>query len=1199
MTESGKILVQETLQRGRLQGKRMLLGAAGRGFGFGLALSAILIVAGAFLNLPAGVRAAAFLLVLSIALGPFVTALIRIVPSMFDAEESARATERESADMHERLVPAVQILRARDDSKTGYSHDLVDAFIDDVLSRLRSIDVGTLPSHAFARRGLLIAGAGVVVLAAVLAVLGVERSGGAARRYASAFMELGPKAPVQFAVEPGNAVIARGTAIALAARVSGTPAPGILETRGDPKSPWKETTLPASERYEHRIAKVDESFEYRFGQGRDRSETYRVDAIAPTTVSVEEIRYRYPEYTGLAPASITDGGGDLSAVKGTKAEVFFRPSNAPRRAALLREKDPPLNLEGADAGLYRAELSILQEDTYRVEIEDQTGTVNSDPITHRIQPLTDEAPFIRLLEPGEDRDLDESLKATLRYSAIDDYGLGPVVLRFESSRAPGQEHQVKIFTPKGRSPEISQSYEWTLSDLDLLPGDAVTYFLEVSDRNSVDGPSTSRTRSFVLRFPSLGEIYSEIEEGQKTSIDDMKEVAGEIKKVEEKVEQIGREMLKKGEASWENKQEMQRALETQQKLSTELQRIQESVDRNMQSLLQSEFMSFEALQKMEQLQKLLDEVTNEEMKKALDKLREALEQNDGRKEQEIADFQKAQEELMKNLDRVIENLKQFRMEEKLKAAVRRLEELAARQERVNEDLQMPDQAGEKAQEKDAKENADDKKALDEKNGAETDDDSSADSNEKQNEDEAKKESSQKDAEAQEKKGSEKSGEESAQEDSEKKSDKENERLAEQEKALSEETKKLEKEIEDLANMVKELRDAHEQEGMDQVSKEMKQKEIPKTMGEMSQNMEKSESDKAEEQGEKALTELRETLTALTQQQQSMSAHQITINQAAINRAVRDLLSLSEDEESLAGNLEEIPRNTVSATRGFADEQRRLIQGAERVDKMLEEVAKGTPIMESAIGKTLEHGVESMRESAYGLESGAVQAANQEGEKAVDDLNAVVIQLLRAAQSMSSCPSGNPMSGAMQQLQQLSKDQEKLNQMMQQLREEMKSSPSHRLQGHMQSLADEQARIQKELQKIMNEIGEGGGLLGSLDDVSQKLDDVAQRMKQGDLGDQVVKDQQWALTRLLDSQRSIRERDFGKERRSKTGEELGQLTPPSELPGGIDDPMRDLREDLLKALDRRYPPKYEELIKRYFRSLSREENTTPTPPPDLP
>jgi hypothetical protein len=159
---------------------------------------------------------------------------------------------------------------------------------------------------------------------------------------------------------------------------------------------------------------------------------------------------------------------------------------------------------------------------------------------------------------------------------------------------------------------------------------------------------------------------------------------------------------------------------------------------------------------------------------------------------------------------------------------------------------------------------------------------------------------------------------------------------------------------------------------------------------------------------------------------------------------------------------------------------------------------------------------------------------------------------------------------------------------------MKAGKSRRLQGHMQSLAEEQRRIQGELEKLLGEIGEGGGLLGKLDDVSKKLDDVAERMNRGDTGDEVLKDQEWALTRLLDSQRSIRERDFGKERRSETGEAQGERTSPSDLPEGLEELDRDLREDLLKALDRRYPSKYEELVKRYFRSLSREERA-----PDLP
>ena len=55
-----------------------------------------------------------------------------------------------------------------------------------------------------------------------------------------------------------------------------------------------------------------------------------------------------------------------------------------------------------------------------------------------------------------------------------------------------------------------------------------------------------------------------------------------------------------------------------------------------------------------------------------------------------------------------------------------------------------------------------------------------------------------------------------------------------------------------------------------------------------------------------------------------------------------------------------------------------------------------------------------------------------------------------------------------------------------------------------------------------------------------------------------------------------------------------ILPPSALPDGLEDRERNLREDLLRALERRYPPKYEELIKRYFRSLSESETV-----PDLP
>ncbi len=1219
MTGTAKELLREVGRLRRHQTFRESAGAAAQGLGLAAAVGGLLLAADRVLSFPAPARAVLAFAVLAAAGVPLALALLRRLPAHRSAENAARASEREAQGLRDRLVPAIQILGARDDARTGYSDELVDAFAEDVLRRTRETRPESLPYNRVAQRRLLLGGAGILAAAGILGALGLEASRTGVLRFASALAEIGPRPPARFEVTPGNVSIPRGSSVTLAARVAVeskdapaatlAPVPGsaVLETRSGPEEAWKATALAAASTLEHTIPAVEASFEYRFGAGRDRSAAFRVDALDAPSVRIEEVRYTYPEYTGLAPRSADDGSGDLAAVKGTRAELVVRASSEPREASLDREKGGALPLTPAEEGRLVASVPILEDDVYRLRVEDRIGVANADPIAYQIRSLTDEPPFIRVLEPGEDRDLDESLQVALRWSALDDYGLGPVALRYETSRDPGNLRTLELSTPKGRVPEASGTSPWSLAELDLLPGDTITYFLETRDNDAVSGPKSARTRSYVLRFPSLAEIYAEIDEGQEHSIDRMKDVAEEIRKVEEKVEKIGREILKEGESSWESRQEMQRALESQEKMAAELQRIQDQVQQNMQSLLESEFMSFEALQKMEQLQKLLDEATTQEMKEALEKLREALDPEDGgRPDQELEDFAKAQEELMKHLDRVIENLKQFRLEEKLKAAVRELEELAARQERVNDDHSELAKRDDAASDDEEKSGGEEKAGEDSESGEETKPEGSA-----KDEEAAGDESEGEKSKGQESKGGEQEdaagekqesarGEEQERspedgKDSEKKSAAPRERLAEEEKRLAEETKKLEEELKELSEMVEEMRDAQDQQGMEKVAEDMQSKDIPQTMGEMSEGMQEKRDEEAREKGEKALTELRETLAALSNQQQSMSMRMIAISQAAINRAVRDLLAVSTDEEDLAGILEEIPRNPVSATRAFADEQRRLLQGTERVDAMLDEVAKGTPLMESAVGKTLEQGMNSMREAASGLESGAVQLANQEGERAVDELNAVVIQLLRTVESMSSCPSGNPMSGAMQQLQQLSQDQEKLNETMRQRRDQMKGMKSgKRLQGHLQSLADEQGRIQRELEKLLGEIGEGGGLLGKLDDVSKKLDDVAGRMERGEIGDDLLKDQDWALTRLLDSQRSIRERDFGKERRSETAQELGESLPPSELPSDIEDVERDLREDLLKALDRRYPPKYEDLIKRYFRSLSREERT-----PDLP
>jgi hypothetical protein len=1194
MTEGARRLREAAARLGSHQTTRLLGGAALRGLGLGLGLLAAALLADRFLPLPALARAAAFLAAVALPPAAVGHALFRRLPALRSAEEAARATETQAAELRERLVPALQVLDTRDDARTGYSTELVDAFVDDTAAAVERVRAASLPYNAGFRSGAWTAAAGAALALIAGVAAGPAGVGHGLLRLAGALGELGPRPGATFLVEPGDVSVPRGEPVTIAARVDHArvedgSARATLQWRTHEDAPWTDVGLAGSltasgaqagvpvARFEHRFDSVRDSFRYRFSHGGALSSEFGVQAVPPPSLTIDEVRYHYPDYTGLPVRSEKNGGGDLAAVKGSAAEILVRSTNQPRVARLELESGAAQELAPGEDGRLTARVEIVQEDAYTLFVEDELGLTNPNPLTYRIRALADEAPFIRLLEPGEDRDLDETLRVTLRFSAVDDFGLGPVKLVWEVSRHEGRSEERVVHRPAERRTELNERWEWDLAPLGLLPGDDVVYHLEVSDNNAVDGPSTARTRDYVLRFPTLGEIYAEIDESGESSIEDLQEMSDQAKRVEEQVEELSREILKQGDSSWENRKEVERALQTQEQLAQELKRIQDEIGSNMDQLAESEFSTLEALQKMEQIRKLMDEVATDQMKEALEKLRRALEETNPRRMQEdLAEFRMSQEELMEQLDRIAENLKQFRMEERLKAAVRQMEELAARQEHVNDELRR---ATEPRDEKAGEESRDEK-------GDEKGDDAEGDRTEEPD-DAARGEDSEKGEES--KRGEEPSGERASEQPESL------ENLARQEDALAEEAKRLEQELKDVAEMTRELRDAQDQKSMDEVARRMESGDVPETMGEMSEQMRGGEQEQAEESGEKALTELRDLLTQLQQAQQGMAMRQIQISQAAINRAVRDLLSISGDEEKLAADLGEMPSSTNSATRAFADEQHLLIQGATRVEDMLKEVAKDTPLMDSALGQQLKDSIKGMKEAAYGLENGAVHMARDDGARAVEDLNAVVIALLQASQNMSSCASGMPTSGFMQQLQELSGDQQKLNDALQQLMREGGSPLDRRLQAQLKSLAQEQQRIKEQLQQLLDEAGQGQGLLGRLDQVTEKLDEVARKLAEGRLDDETIREQDWALTRLLDSQRSLRERDFGRQRESRTGEDLADLLSPDALPEGLDDAQRDLREDLLKALDRRYPPKYEELIRRYFRSLSEE----PQPRPDLP
>jgi hypothetical protein len=217
---------------------------------------------------------------------------------------------------------------------------------------------------------------------------------------------------------------------------------------------------------------------------------------------------------------------------------------------------------------------------------------------------------------------------------------------------------------------------------------------------------------------------------------------------------------------------------------------------------------------------------------------------------------------------------------------------------------------------------------------------------------------------------------------------------------------------------------------------------------------------------------------------------------------------------------------------------------------------------------------------------------------MSSLNRAAMQMGSAMQSMqqNGGSGGMGMAGLMSRLGQMVGQQGSINQGTEKLMpgqggeggDQQQLTPAQ--QAAAQRLGGEQGSLQEGLKKLADEAKKSGDfskLLGDLDKVADEMKEVQTDLTQGNVNPETMQKEDRILSRLLDSQRSTRERDFEQRRKSETGKD----NIPHEAPANIDLTTQEgkdkLHEEMLKILQGKYSKDYEDLIKKYFDELEQQ------------
>jgi hypothetical protein len=218
------------------------------------------------------------------------------------------------------------------------------------------------------------------------------------------------------------------------------------------------------------------------------------------------------------------------------------------------------------------------------------------------------------------------------------------------------------------------------------------------------------------------------------------------------------------------------------------------------------------------------------------------------------------------------------------------------------------------------------------------------------------------------------------------------------------------------------------------------------------------------------------------------------------------------------------------------------------------------------------------------------AASQQAE-AMKSLNEAASMMQGSIESMMQGSGQGGMMSLMQQMGQMSQQQMGLNNLTQKLQQGNQGQLTSSEQAELQRIQQQQEVIRKSLEELNREArrtGESRKIPANLENIVKEMEEVISDMNSQRLDDKLIQKQERILSRMLDAQRSMNERDFEKQRESFTGENFNRESP-DELNLNSAKQRDIIKDELNRAANEGYKKDYENLIRKYFEELQKENN----------
>jgi hypothetical protein len=830
-----------------------------------------------------------------------------------------------------------------------------------------------------------------------------------------------------------------------------------------------------------------------------------------------QAKLTYPAYTRLPATFLPPNNGEITALKGTRVDLEIETNKKLSGAWLLFQDSARVALSIVENKAW-GNFKVEHDARYQVIVQDNDSISNYQPVQYSVFALTDEVPYVEIARPGQDLDLGDELAIPLLINLRDDFGFSSLLLKGRHIHA-GSTGDTSEFSLPLPLKVLDQNravadFNWDLSPLYLIPDDYLEYFAEVSDNDVITGPKTSRSKSYIIRLPSLVEILEQTDEALSEQLDKTQDIARETKELKEKLDEINREMKREEELSWERKQQLQDQLNKQNKAMEKLDEIQKELEDLTNSLDNQKMLSPETLEKFFELQKMFQDLASPELMEAMNELQKALENTNMEElKKAMEQFTLSMEEFEQKIERTYELLKRVQLEQKMDELNRMAEKLLEEQKEVNKNI----------------------------------------NEEKLSNPEQK------------------------------------EQLADKEGNLEKNTRFFEEKLEDVEKEFQELLGEIARD-LEKAREYMQEQQPAEQMQQMQQQIQQGQVNRAQRSGQELEKKLAMMQSMMQQAQQNMKQMQKQEVLQAMQKVQQDLLRASFQQEQLMERSEQTDVASSQIT-DIARQQAQMQENTNYIIKEMIDISQKTFFLSPQMSQTMSSLMAEMGNALESLENRRPGRAANSQKKAMSNFNQAILSMQNSMNQLKQSGSASGFEQFMEQLQQMAGQQGQLNQETLSL---FQQQGKGRLQPSPEALAQmaaQQEMIRQSLEGLTEQAGTRQDVLGRLGELGEEMEEVIDNLKKQKLDRKVIERQEQILSRMLDAQKSVREKEYSKKRQAER-ENTSIAKSPPELKQEMLERENKLRKEMLNALKEGYSSEYKEYIKSYYELLSRQQQVNP-------